>query len=167
MIDPDQAPYVPPAGAYAAGPTGYPQEAGSGFLPPMAPVAAPKSSGLGVVALIAALVALIVPAIFAAINGMTIGSVIGQTGLDALSVSSNLAVLSPVRDEVLWAELAFWFGTILGVWAIIQGIVATVQRRGRGAGITAIIIAVIAPGAYFTALFVGLTMGVVSNAAPF
>jgi hypothetical protein len=55
------------------------------------------------------------------------------------------AVLSPVREWVLTGEIAFWVGTVLGIWALVQGIVAIVTGRGRGAGIAAVIVAALGP----------------------
>lgn len=37
-------------------------------------------------------------------------------------------------------------GTVLGTWALIQGIVAVSTKRGAGAGVAAIVVAFIAPG---------------------
>jgi hypothetical protein len=36
-------------------------------------------------------------------------------------------------------------GTLVGLWALVQGLVATVRRRGRAQGIAAMVIAVAAP----------------------
>jgi hypothetical protein len=68
----------------------------------------------------------------------------GPTGF---GVSLSLATGDPV--ESMLAVLAFLHilvGTALGLWAIIQGIVAITADRGRAFGITALVAAVLAPG---------------------
>ncbi len=164
MSDPQQPPpgyYVPPAGAYAAGPNGYPPYAGY-----PAPTPAKGGAALGVVALILALVALILPTIIAGSAGFAIGFGLGEEGLVAAERTSGLHALAPVRGAVLWAEIAFWFGTVLGIWALVQGAIAIARRRGRVPGITAVVIAFLAVGVYFTVLFVGIALGVAAEGMP-
>ena len=61
---------------------------------------------------------------------------ISPEGLESFTEEQLLALLSPVRDLVLWAEIGFWAGTVLGIWALIQGIVAIATRRGQaGTGV--------------------------------
>lgn len=146
--------YAPPAGAYVAPAGGYQQYPGA-YGRPAAPAGA---KGLGTVALILALAALIIPTIIAAVTGYTIGAELGERGIETLGRTSDLSMLTKVRDSVLWAEIAFWLGTALGIWAIVQGFIAIGKRRGRGAGIAAVIIAFVAPGFYFFTLF--LVMGI-------
>lgn len=45
-------------------------------------------------------------------------------------------------------------GTVVGLWALVQGIFAVVMQRGRGFGITAIILAVAAPVLSLVVFFV-------------
>ncbi len=155
--------YAPPPGAYAAGPAGY-QQIGGPYTPP-AP-GAPASSAIGVWALVLALIALIVPSVMAWVTGFAIGAGIGESDLLMLGESDpdSLAFLAPVRDQVLWAEIAFWGGTVLGLWALVQGIVAIARRRGRGQGIGAVVLAVVASGSYWIVLFVALTAGATTSA---
>lgn len=70
--------------------------------------------------------------------------------------SVDWRLLSPVRDLVLVAEIAFWAGTALGIAAFILGIVAASVDRGRGAGIAAIVVSALAPIVF--ALLVGLAL---------
>ncbi|WP_150959039.1 hypothetical protein [Microbacterium testaceum] len=75
-------------------------------------------------------------------------------GLDTMSSNGfDWRVLSPVRDLVLLGEVAFWSGTVIGLTALVLGIVAIARRSGRGAGIAALVIAVVGP-----AIFAGLTL---------
>jgi hypothetical protein len=53
------------------------------------------------------------------------------------SVESTLAVLALVHVAL---------GTLFGVWALTQGIVAIVMARGRAFGVIALVAAVLAPG---------------------
>ena len=51
-------------------------------------------------------------------------------------------------DPVL-ALLHIGLGTIFGIWALAQGIVAVAQNRGRRFGVVAIVLAGLAPGLSF------------------
>jgi hypothetical protein len=81
-----------------------------------------------------------------------------------MSVDFDWSILSPVRDWVLLGESAFWVGTALGLWALVQGIVALVTNRGRGAGLVAVVLAIVAPIAFVVAANVFLTMGLAAGA---
>lgn len=148
----DRAPL--PQTAPAAYPGGYVQTApGAPPVPVAAP--APRPSGsprLGVVALVIALVAVVGGGMLSATTGFAAAAdamaravVRSPSGLENLTGDELLALLSPVRGLVLWAEIGFWAATVLGVWALVQGIVAIATRRGRGAGIAAVILAAAGP----------------------
>jgi hypothetical protein len=105
-----------------------------------------RSSVLGVVALALALVATVGASLVAAIASYRIGLGAGrQITAGALDTDFDWSVLTPVRDWVLLGEVSFWVGTALGVWALVQGVVAIVSARGRGAGIAAVIVAALGP----------------------
>jgi len=74
------------------------------------------------------------------------------------------SILTPVRDWVLLGEAACWAGTALGIWALVQGIVAVVKHGGRGAGVGAIVCAAIGPIAFAIAANVFLSMGFAAGA---
>ncbi len=146
------APSVPPFGT-PAGPAVHPAYApppgytGPYVTAPHAPAGsigaahAARSSRLGVVALIAALGAAVLAPLAVAIAAFNIGIGAGrEIALGPMDVDFDWSVLTPVRDWVLLGEIAFWVGTVLGVWAIVQGIVAIVTGRGRRAGIAAVVI---------------------------
>lgn len=121
---------------------------------------------LGLVALILALAALVVTPVAAAIASFAVGLGAGkEIAMRPTTAAWDWSVLSPVRDHVLLGEFAFWGGTILGIWAIVQGIVAIVGRRGRGYGIAAVIIAVIAPIVFGVAAFAAFSLGVASGSS--
>jgi len=145
-------------GGYPASAAGYPN--GGYQLPESAPRG---SRTTGAAALVAALFAAIVIPIVAAVVALQIGAILPSTriGIDT-SFSDDLAVLTPVRTQVLWAEIAFWSGTVLGIVAIVLGIVAAAKRRGRGLGITAIVLAALGPFGFFLAVSVFLGIGAVS-----
>ncbi len=85
--------------------------------------------------------------------------------LDPTAVDFDWSILTPVRGWVLMAELAFWAGTILGIWALVQGIIATVKNRGRGWGIAALVIALIGPVAFAIGIQAFLAAGFASGAS--
>jgi len=94
--------------------------------------------------------------IIAGISAFEIGRVL-PTGVT--TTTGDLSILSPVRDQVLWAELSFWAGTVLGIAAIVLGIIAIVKKRGRGAGIAALIVAVFAAVIFSVVLVIALGAG--------
>ncbi|WP_375383773.1 hypothetical protein [uncultured Microbacterium sp.] len=133
-----------------------------------APASTPHGSTLGVVALILAIVALVVTPIIAAIAGYNIGTGVGhEIAARPSSADFDLRLLSPVRGSVLVGEIAFWAGTVLGIWALVQGIVAIVKNRGRGPAIAAVIIAVLGPIAFGVAVNISVVAGLGAGAAPF
>ena len=142
---PSAAP-VAPAGAYAVADTTRPP----GFL--------------GLLALILALVAAVVTPIIVGINAFAIGRIL-PPGISANS--GDLSIFSPARDLVLWAELSFWTGAILGIAAIVIGIIAIRRKQGRGAGIAALVVAVLAAVIFFLVLVVALGAGSAAGLAGF
>lgn len=161
--------YVPPAAPHAttpgyAPPVGYavPPVAGQPTAAPYAAppyagaLAAPRDAGgrgLGVTALVLSLVATVGAAIAVAVAGFGIGMGAGrEIALNPIDADFDWSMLAPVRDQVLLGEIAFWLGTVIGVWALVQGIVAIVKNRGRGAGIAAVVIAALGPIVFFVAL---------------
>lgn len=154
--------YAPPVGYVA--PSGFPAP----YTSPGAPSPLPHSfaqpepsrgSLLGVVALVASLAAAVLLPILAIIAGVNIGAGLdGQTLFDE-ATGADLSVLTPVREWVLLGEIAFWAGTILGIWAIIQGIVAIALRAGRVQGIIAVVLAAAGPVVFAIAVQLSLTLG--------
>jgi len=184
LVPPHQPPLTPsaypPPHAYPGYPTaGYP--AGAASAPYSAPAgypavarepayggplaARPKGKPLGAVAMIAGLVALVIPTIAVSIATYQIGLGAGQRIAAApMNPDFDWSILSPVRDWVLVGETSFWVGTVVGLWALIQGIVALVTNRGRGAGIAAVVLAIVAPIAYVIAVNVFLATGFAAGA---
>lgn len=155
-----QAPAAPgyqaPPGAYQVPVGGYAAPAGTYAVPD---TAAPSSKILGTVSLILALVAAVVTPIVAAIAAYEIGRRIPEAVSRVSGSVDSLAFLSPARDQVLWAELSFWGGTILGIAAIVIGIMAIARKRGRGQGIAGLIIAAVGPAIFFVVLVIALGAG--------
>ncbi|GAA1726995.1 hypothetical protein [Microbacterium paludicola] len=181
MSSPQQPP-IPPVPPPPA-PGGWQQPAGYGapgygapaapYQPPQdpryaqylqAPPAPKPSSGLGMVALILSLVATIGGSILLAVALSAIGNGLGAR-FETITPGSGMEVLTPVRDWVLVAEIAAWGGTALGIWALVQGIVAVAKRRGRGPGIAAIVIAALGPFIAVAAAFLGAVAGVAGSGA--
>jgi hypothetical protein len=163
--------YAPPAG-YTAPPQGYGPWTPQASVPTTGPAPAQTGAnrlGLGAVALILAIVAAVITPVAAAIAGFQIGLGTGDQ-LATLPAPSgadfDFALLSSVRESVLLAEVSFWAGTVLGIWAIVQGIIAIAKNRGRGFGIAAVVIAVIGPLLYGVALWGLFATGVASSATP-
>ncbi|GAA1958168.1 hypothetical protein [Microbacterium deminutum] len=150
--------YAPPPGYSAAGAP----SAGVAVTAPPRP--APRGFGLGLVALIVAIVAAVIPAILVSIATFEIGLGAGhELAMRPIDAGFEWSVLTPVRGWVLLAEVSFWVGTILGVWAIAQGLVAIVRNRGRGLAIAAVVVAVVGAIGYAVALQGFLTAGLAAG----
>ncbi|HYJ50062.1 MAG TPA: hypothetical protein VEX12_09105 [Microbacterium sp.] len=151
--------YAPPSG-YAAPPQGY------GPYVPVARVArAAGSSGLGVVAFLLAVLAAVGATILGSIAAYRIGLGTGrEIALRPLDIDFDWSILAPVREWVLVGEVAFWVGTVLGIWALVQGIVAIVKGRGRGWAVAAVVLAVLGPIAFATGVLGFLVAGFASGA---
>jgi len=154
--------YATPPGAYQVPVGGYPA---TGADEPRSD--ARRSKLLGVLSLVLALVATVVTPIIAAVAGYEIGVRVPDAIIELGDEGAvdSLAFLSPARDQVLWAEIAFWSGTLLGIAAIVLGIMAIARRRGRGQGIAGLVIAVIGPFAFFLLLGIGMGIGAGAGAA--
>jgi len=147
---------TPPAGSYApprgyAPPAGFPAASAVSVPAPHGPrasSAAPARRGkaVGVVALVLAITATVGAGVIAGIASFRIGLGAGrEISSRPFTGDFDWTVLTPVRDWVLLGEVSFWAATALGVWALVQGIIAIVTARGRGAGIAAVIIAALGP----------------------
>ncbi|MDR6142216.1 hypothetical protein QE375_001770 [Microbacterium foliorum] len=168
-VYPHPAGQQPGAPTYQAAPPGAYQVPVGGYTAPagayQAPITGEKKSGLmGILALILAIVAAVVTPIVAGVAGFDIGRRL-PGGLDTTD-PDFLSVLSPARDQVLWAEISFWTGTILGIAAIVIGIIAIRKKQARGAGITALVVAVLGPIIFWVVLLVTLSTGTATGFLP-
>ena len=163
-------PFAAPEG-YAPPPQGYgpytPPPQGYGpYTPPLSRRAAAGGSGLGVTALVLAVTAALGATVLGSIAAYYIGLGTGrELALRPMDIDFDWSMLTPVREWVLLGELAFWGGTAVGIWALVQGIIATVKNRGRGWGIAAIVIAIIGPIAFAIGVQAFLTAGFASGAS--
>jgi hypothetical protein len=116
------------------------------------------------VALLLSLVATAGAGLVAAIASFNIGLGAGREVTSRpFDAGFDWSFLTPVRDWVLMGEIAFWAGTVLGIWALVQGIVAIATRRGRGAGIAAVVIAAVGPFVFAAVVQGFLTAGLAAG----
>ncbi|MCR2825557.1 hypothetical protein [Microbacterium sp. zg.Y909] len=159
-----QPPYPTPSAAPPP-PYGYPAQpyagppAGPVGRPPLREPQAPRPGTLGTVALVLALAAAVLASVIAAVACVRVGEVGGAAILAGPASEFDFAYLAPARGSVLTAELSFWAGTVLGIWALVQGIVAIAQQRGRGQGIAAVVVAALGPVVFAVAVVIGLSAG--------
>jgi hypothetical protein len=112
---------------------------------------AKKTRTLGLVALIAGIVALVLGIVGAIVFGNVLagspefGDAIRSGSSDSTRFEESLMNDPSTLGQVLVGELLAGLGSLFGVWAIVQGIIAAVKGRGRALGIVAIIVAVVAP----------------------
>lgn len=120
------------------------------------PPAARRGRPLGTWALLLSLIAGVLASAVAGFVAFRIARGAGP-GLQGASPSTiDVRVLSPVRDLVLVGEITFWTATVVGIAAVVTGIIAVVRGSGRGAGIAAIVVGAIGPVIF--ALFVALAV---------
>lgn len=118
------------------------------------PPTATRTTRLGLVAMIAATTVFVVSLILAA----TLGSAAGPYSIrnaGGFSFRFNIGDPNPAINALaIGMILHVLLGTGIGLWALIQGIVATATNRGRRFGIIAIVFAGLAPGLSLVVLFV-------------
>jgi len=159
--------YAPPAGyapppGYAI-PSGFSAAAAHGSAAPRTVVPV-RSPGPGRVALLLSLLATAGAGLVAAIASFNIGLGAGrEVASGPFDAGFDWSFLTPVREWVLMGEIAFWAGTVLGIWALVQGIVAIATRRGRGAGIAAVVIAAVGPFVFAAVVQGFLTAGLAAG----
>jgi hypothetical protein len=147
---------APPPGAYQVPVGGYSEPAGAYAVPQ---AGARTGSGVfGVLALVFGIIAGIIAPIVIGVLGVEIGTRI-PAGIDTGNTERLLAILSPARDQVLWAEITFWVATILGIAAIVLGILSIRAKQRRGLGITGLVLAVLGPVLYGTVLLIAVSLG--------
>lgn len=148
---------APPPGAYSVPVGGHQNPVGGYQVPPQDP-RPPRTTGL--IAMLSALLAAVVSPVLAGVIGFQIGLQVSLEDLaDPATGAVSPAALSPVRTQVLWLEVLFWSATAVGILALILGIIATARRRGRGMGISAIVLAAIGPVGFFVLFGVLLSVG--------
>ncbi|WIE71966.1 hypothetical protein [Curtobacterium sp. MCJR17_020] len=135
---------------YAAAPASSGSPAWQSYEEPKA-----KKKTLGVIAFVVGLAALVV----GVIGGYLFGQAFG--GSDAFRDSMENSGATPSDSQItelmtsssaVTGSLMFYLGTALGLWAIVQGIIAAVTKRGRAWGVFAIVLAVVAVIAFAIAI---------------
>lgn len=121
-----------------------------------APPALPKT--LGVVAFVAALVVLVFALVLSVVAGLAFAPLAGQMITDGGTIDQS-AISDDDPGVAAFGMLAvayFVGGTLLGLWALVQGLIATLKKRGRAFGIVAMALAVATPVISFV-VFYGVT----------
>ena len=118
---------------------------------PAPPARTPR---LGLVAMIAALAVFVVSLVLAGTLGAAAGPYSTRNG-GGFSFQFNVGDPNPVINALAISMLLHVaLGTGVGLWALIQGIVATATSRGRRFGIVAIVFAALAPGLSLIVFFI-------------
>lgn len=126
----------------------------------------PKKKTVGVVAFVVGLAALVVGIVAGVLFGSAFG---GSSALREATQGSSTTLSDSAMQELLrspgavTASLLFYLGTALGLWAIVQGIIAAATKRGRAWGVWAIVLAVVAVIVFFVVTGVSIA-GAAANA---
>ncbi|MEQ6898760.1 hypothetical protein [Microbacterium sp. KR10-403] len=127
---------------------------------------APSSRTLGLVALIVAAVVVLAASIGVAIAGYPLGEAAGHAFASTpVGQSVDPAWMSDLQGWVAVLEVAFWLGTLGGMWALIQGLIAVATNRGRAFGIAASVVAVAGPVVFTAAGTMTMLAGYATAAA--
>lgn len=103
--------------------------------PPQPPVA--RSPKLGRVAMVMAI---------CVISASVLTSVLlGLFGTTIYEYRTGTSAGFNMRPDQAWFTVQMLLGSIVGIWALAQGIVAAAQNRGRRFGVVAIVLAAAAP----------------------
>lgn len=135
--------------------------------PPPGPWTAPVPVGpasrephLGLVSLVAAIGALAVSFILSVTAALRIGVGVGaRWAWRPHSMQFDLRILEHVREWIALGEYTLLFGSAVGIWALVQGILSIVTGRGREYGIAAVMIAGVAPLLLLLAVAISLRAG--------
>jgi hypothetical protein len=114
-----------------------------------------KAKRLGVVAFVAGLVLLVFALVLSVVTGLAFGPLMVQGISDAGTFDpAGISEDDPAVAAFGVLSTVYFLGaTALGLWALVQGIIAIVQKRGRAFGIVAIALAVATPVISFVVFY--------------
>ncbi len=116
-----------------------------------------KSKALGKVAFFLGLAVFVVSLVVSALNGVAAAPFADTS--NGVNYSTNFASSDPAEVAVAVVTMAhILIGTLLGITALVLGIVAAVSNRGHGFGVAGAVLAFLAPG-----LSLGLFFGVLAS----
>jgi hypothetical protein len=141
---PSAPPFVPPAPqVLPVTPDGYVPPPGYVLAPAVAPV---RSKRLGQVACFIAIVLFLGTIAVSVIIGVGAVPFTVRNPAGGFQYFLNANSSNPTEAALAVAGLVQGFlGTALGIWALVQGIVAVATRRGRAYGVVAIVLAGLGP----------------------
>ncbi|MFJ3379102.1 DUF4064 domain-containing protein [Curtobacterium sp. NPDC090217] len=107
-----------------------------------------KKKTVGVIAFVLGLVALVVGVITGYLFGTAI---VHSSAFDQLLQNGGSTTPDPSQFQdmendpaLAGAGVLFLLGTVIGLWALVQGIIAIATKRGRGWGVFAVVLAIVA-----------------------
>ena len=127
---------------------------------PALPVWRPRTQRLGQLAFVEALVVLLGSMLAAVLIGAATAPLadLGTPGGNEFTLDVNSPDAAE-RTAAIAGLLHIILGTVLGVAALVAGILAIASRRGQGYGVAAVIIALLAPGLSLAAFIASLSVG--------
>ena len=151
--------------AASAAPASAGAPAWQGYQEPKA-----RKKTLGVVAFVLGIASLVI----GVIGGYVMGSALGNSdalgrlssgGADQQELQRQLMSDPAVVSQIGMGAIIAGIAAILGLWALVQGIIAVATKRGRGWGIFAIVLAAVATIATF-ATYIGIAASSVVGNTP-
>jgi hypothetical protein len=136
--------------------TPAPYEPPVGYV--LTPAPAPRSQRLGQVALLVAIVVFVGTIVVSILIGIAAGP-FAVHNAGGFHYSFDIGSSNPTESALAVATLLQWsLGSALGIWALVQGIVAAATRRGRAFGVVAIVLSALGPLATGVATLVAVGM---------
>jgi hypothetical protein len=125
-----------------------------------------RGGALGLVAVLGAAVIVLATTITVAIAGYPVGQAAGFAFAAApVGEGVDPTWLTPLQGWIAVVEVAFWVGTLGGLWALIQGLIAVAGDRGRGMGLAAVAVAIAGPVVFTAAGTMTMLAGYATAAA--
>jgi hypothetical protein len=117
-------------------------------VPQAPPPISHRSHNLGAIAAIVGLVVFVAAPVVMAFIGVGFAPTFSELSKSGAALDPNSLTAAEMSQVSGWSYgflAVLLAGTVLGLWALVQGIVAISRNRGRGFGILAIVFAVLAP----------------------
>jgi len=145
---------IPPGGPVSAQPQFAPPAYAPGYF--AAPPDAPRPRTLGAVSMGLALAVFVLSMVASAYVGASAGPLSHRTATSFAFDSSNVssAHSATIASIGILTVAQLVFGTVLGIVALVLGIVAAATKRGRAFGVVGIVVAALAPVLSF-GLYIG------------
>ena len=103
----------------------------------------PRGKGMGMTSLILAIAALVIGMVLAIVWSVIMADYVMAAATGAIATTESIPEDALVTAGIV--QTGFFLPSLIGVAAIVFGIIAMVKKSGRGLGIFGLILAIVAP----------------------